>query len=261
MRSLRRRAGELLAVLISSLVIGSGIGFLQSLSVFGFRGLSLAAADAGSVGAFVAVMTGGFVYYRFLRDRLTTGLAAKVITTSLAVGVSTGYFLSWASTLITPFATVLASLFWADGEAVKRPLSAPGERHRDTQDKKATILFSSAVKAMSVAVCSFILSLGICVWLFVCELRSLDDTSQAFVGCLSGGCLLGLILYYWLLREGNQVRAVGISISICWAVAVMLSCLLKVGGWATPSATAAVAVLATWWLVKKTKRTTSESDT
>jgi len=273
-RLLSRRISELFVVLVSSLVIGSGIGFLQSASVLRLSIAELTEAAAivvpsAWIGGFIAIVVGALVYYLWLRDCFTIGLAAKIVLISVAVGVSTGYLFHVLSILMTPFATVGVSLYWWGVDARGRPPGAPDDRRRKMHPARHRTLVALAVEALSVASASLVLSLGICVWIIECAFPAyLDESSMEYhrspnviAAWASGGCLLGLILYYWLLKRGDHVQTVGISISICWTFAIILACFLHLDGWVTSAATAGVAVLATWWLVKRPQRTRAENGT
>mgnify|MGYP001606490959 CR=1 FL=1 len=128
MISLVKSVGEFSAVALSSLIVGSGIGFVQALCVAlgdrPYRQVMLALEEAlsdsdalalfGYIGGVVAVFVGLLDYYVLFRRHVTLEIACRIVILSLVVGMIGGYALQVWSVFVTPLATIAVSVCFPD---------------------------------------------------------------------------------------------------------------------------------------------------
>ena len=106
---------ELVTVLICSIVIGLGIGFLQGIFAFQLlstKGGSAMSESATVIGGLTGLCVGPFIYYAILRSsHPSIQVVSKLIVWVTLVGMALGSLIGWTSALITPILAILLSFY------------------------------------------------------------------------------------------------------------------------------------------------------
>lgn len=116
MKPFMLRSVNVIAIAVSSAMLGIGIGFIQG-EIVARRGAQdeqlVFAGTAGMVGGLVALFLGPILYYA-LKRRVSLEQFCNVVALSLLAGVIAAWLLSlepngpgWVSMFVTPFAAIL----------------------------------------------------------------------------------------------------------------------------------------------------------